>query len=428
MVATVHHLHPPSLPLAGFLRVGHTGQKKLESLHAAGRFPYRRIVFDAAHLAEQMGLLARLRASGCEIVLDPNFAEMATEGRFRSAASPLPWANQERPWRADDFGPGRNANLARLIAEFAVQHGVNVVLAPTHLLETAADHWHSVDFSFCEMLRQELDRLGGQAIAIDYQLITTNAVLRDAQQRSQVMIGISDLPVENIWLRVSGFGATATGTGTRHFIESVADLHHVGRPFVADCAGGFAALAALAFGTIGGICHGVGQKEGFRATDWKKPPGPGGSKRRIYVPELDRHFPEDQLDAIFAARFGRARFGCNDTSCCRHGIDDMMENPHAHFITQRSRQLDNLSVVPEARRAEHFLLQQLEPAVRSARLGARLKIADDDTRRLVDDARRRLVSLRDALDALDSRGGIATRSPTVAFRGGGGAIAAMLGR
>jgi hypothetical protein len=427
MAATVHHLHPPSPHLSGFLRVGYTGQKKLEALHAGGRFPYRRAVFDAAHLVEQIGLLERLRASGCEIVLDPNFAEMATEGRFRSAVSRLPWANQERPWRREDFGPGRNANLASLIAEFAVQHGTNVLLAPTHLLETAVDGWQSVDFSFCEMLRRELDRLGGQAIAIDYQLITTNAVLRDEQQRPQLISGIGDLPIENVWLRVSGFGATATGAGTRHFIESVADLHQFGWPFVVDCAGGFAALAALAFGAVSGICHGVGQREGFKASDWKKPPGGGGSKRRIYIPELDQHFTEDQLNAIFAAR-GRSRFGCNDASCCRHGIDDMMENPHAHFITQRSRQLDNLSVVPDTRRAEHFLLQQLEPAVRSARLGARLKIADDDTRRLVDDARKRLVSLRDALDDLESRGGVTTRSRAVAFRGGGGVVAAMLGR
>jgi hypothetical protein len=106
----------------------------------------------------------------------------------------------------------------------------------------------------------------------------------------------------------------------------------------------------------------------------------------------------------------------------------MKENPHAHFITQLSRQLDQLSVVPDARRAEHFLLQQLEPAVRSARLGAKLKILDDDTRRLVDDARKRLVLLRDALDDLDSRGGIPTRSLTIPFRGGGGTVAAVLGR
>ena len=105
-----------------------------------------------------------------------------------------------------------------------------------------------------------------------------------------------------------------------------------------------------------------------------------------------------------------------------------MENSHAHFITQRNRQLESLSVIPDPRRAEHFLLQQLEPAVRSSRLGAKLKITDDDTRRLVNDARKRLVALRDTLDDLESRGSIATRSPPVAFRGGGGAVSAVLGR
>jgi hypothetical protein len=111
-----------------------------------------------------------------------------------------------------------------------------------------------------------------------------------------------------------------------------------------------------------------------------------------------------------------------------HGTDDMTENPHAHFITQRNRQLESLSVILDQRRAEHFLFQQLEPAVRSARLGAKLKISDDDTRRLVDDARQRLVALRDTVDDLESRGGIATRSSPVAFRGGGGAVSAVLGR
>jgi hypothetical protein len=85
-------------------------------------------------------------------------------------------------------------------------------------------------------------------------------------------------------------------------------------------------------------------------------------------------------------------------------------------------------VAPDVRRVEHFLPGNLELAVRSARLGVRLKIADDDTRRFVDDARKRLVRLRDALDDLDSQGGIATRSPAVSFRGGGGAVAAVLGR
>ena len=59
--------------------------------------------------------------------------------------------------------------------------GLNAVLAPTHLVEATDNRWRSIDLSFCEVLRRELDRLWGQAIAIDHQLITTYSVLRDEE-------------------------------------------------------------------------------------------------------------------------------------------------------------------------------------------------------------------------------------------------------
>lgn len=117
MAAKVHILHPHSPPIGGFLRVGHTGHRKLEAVYAAGRFPYRRLVFDASHIAEQHELLKVMRVSGCERVLDPNFAEMAMSGRFESAVSKLPWANPERPWQPTDFSPGRNLDVADLQAK-----------------------------------------------------------------------------------------------------------------------------------------------------------------------------------------------------------------------------------------------------------------------------------------------------------------------
>ena len=61
MAATLHVLRPQAPPLAGFLRVGHTGDRKLMDLQAAGRLPFRRIVFDAAHLGEQVELVKRLK-------------------------------------------------------------------------------------------------------------------------------------------------------------------------------------------------------------------------------------------------------------------------------------------------------------------------------------------------------------------------------
>ncbi len=272
----------------------------------------------------------------------------------------------------------------------------------------------------CEDLRRELDRLGGAGIAIDYQLITTNALLKDAQARDDLVADVDTMPIQNVWLRTSGFGATETGVGTRHFIEAVRGLHRMDRPLVADCVGGFAGLAALAFGAVGGISHGAGQKESFDANDWKALPSDkkGGSSSRIYVPDLDRHFKEDHLSVILAARGGRSRFGCNDSSCCRDGIEDMVENPGAHFITQRARQLEDLSRVPETRRAEHFLLRHLDPAIRSARVGTRLDISEPRVKDTVEKAKARLIRLRDALADLQVNDASATRSRPPAFRGG----------
>ena len=135
MAATLHVLRPQTPPIAGYLRIGHTGHRKLLDLQAAGRLPFRRVVFDAAHFDDQVELAKTLKASGCEIVLDPNFAEMATVGRFGSSSlQKLPWANLERPWEPGDFDRRRNRDAAKAIAEFAVSAGVHAVLAPAHLL------------------------------------------------------------------------------------------------------------------------------------------------------------------------------------------------------------------------------------------------------------------------------------------------------
>ena len=244
-MATVHVLRPTSTPPAAFLRVGHTGHQRLEALHAANRFPYRRVVFDAAHVRHQDDLLCLLKSTGCEIVLDLDFAETASPVRFSSAVSKLPWGNPERPWLPSDFGPGRNADLLKFMAEFAVQVSADAVLAPAHAIEAAEDPWRAIDLAACARLRAELDRAGGSHIAIDYQLITTARVLKDLQQLALVTEGLADLPIQNVWVRVSGFGSTATGAGTRHVIEATRGLHTLGRPLVIDMAGGFAGLATL---------------------------------------------------------------------------------------------------------------------------------------------------------------------------------------
>jgi len=106
----------------------------------------------------------------------------------------------------------------------------------------------------------------------------------------------------------------------------------------------------------------------------------------------------------------------------------MFENNNSHFINQRMRQIEDLSGIEEARRADHFLLNHLDLAVRAARQGTRMKIADESVRKTLENVRSRLGRLRDTLGNLHSTDYYTSRFKPVVFRGGGGVVAALLGR
>jgi hypothetical protein len=415
--SNVHILHPSSPPLAGYLRVGHTGHHKLEALHAADRLSFSRLVFDAAYVVGQADFLRAQKAAGREIVIDLNVAETAMPGRFGSAAGKLPWGNPDRPWTPGDFGATRNDDFAKRFAQFIATIGPSAVLAPVHVAD--GDDWRSIDIRATERLRIELDRVGAKDVAIDHLIIIGAREFRDSEKRGAALAGLGDLPVQNLWVRISGFGATSTGARTRHVIEAARSVQDLSLPLVLDMAGGFAGLSALAFGAFGGISHGAGQRESFDLAQWRKLPNGkgGGTSFRVYVPDLDRYLTEEQLRAFFAVRGTKARFACVDSSCCSHH-EDMLENGHAHFITQRSRQLDVISKIPPLRRAENFLLRQLDPAVRSTKQASKLKFGDEGVQKLVVDAKSRLTRLRDALGALHETDGVAVPiSASPLFRG-----------
>ena len=417
--ATVHQLHRPVPPPAAFLRVGHTGHHRLEALLAADRLAFRRLVFDAAHLHSQRDLLSAASRAGFEIVLDLNVAESAALSRVGSAISKLPWANPDRPWTPADFAAGRNDDLFKRMAEFVVSSGAHVVLGPSHAFDD--EGWVDIDRDGSHRLRDELDQAGAADVAIDHLAIVGARELRDPDHRRAIVTAVGNLPIQNLWLRIGGFGATATGVGTRHVIEASRSLLEVSRPLILDMAGGFAALAPLAFGAIGGISHGVAQRESFDLAAWRKPPVPrkgGGTPSKVYLAELDRYLDVDQAAAFFAVRGTKARFSCSDGRCCPSGIEDMTENANAHFLTQRHKQVDALAAVPETRRAEHFLLHQLDPALRSARQASKLKFGDEKLQKVVADTKGRLGRLRDVLGALhEADAGVASRSRAPSLRG-----------
>jgi hypothetical protein len=426
MTATIHRLHK-STPVASYLRVGHRDHKWLEDQLARGALPNRRFVFEAAYIRQQRDLVSLLRAANCEIVLDTNFAELSSIGKFQGASRQLPWARDDRPWSAEDLVGNRAEYVASQIAEFAVEEHVDAILSPNGLIETDND-WLTAGVRMNAALYRTLQRSGGNHISLDYQLIGTMALLREADFRADVKAALKDVAAENVWLRTSGHDANSTGTASRRYVEAVCDLHEINRPFIADMTGGFPALSAAAAGAIGGFSYGVGQKEAFRANDYKRTPvGGGGVAKRVYVNELGRWISEDQFVIMAQAKGAKPKLICRDTSCCANGRDDMIDNHNGHFLKSRIAQIEQISRVPDERREADFLLKHIAPAHRTARALARLDYGDEKTLKTILNEKKRLTLMNDVLADMHADSVNRTRSEAPLFRGNTNSLA-ILGR
>ena len=424
-MAKIHYLQGRPRPIAHFVRVGHSGHRQLEALYEARRFRPSRVVIDAAHYDVQRDLIDALWQARCEIVLDSNVAELSAIGCFAGASRMLPWAHRERPLEPRDFKRSGKRAIVKEIAAFIAERRVDAVLAPTHLIRGARDEWIMVDLWACEMLREELDAAGASQVTIDYPLIMNYATLRDSAHRRALSSDLAQLPFDNLWLRISGFGADASGVGVRRYVSCVADFHAMGKPVVADCVGGLSGLAVAAFGAVSSIAHGVGEKERFDAGGWARPrrSGGGGQSGRLYLPGIDRQLKLHQVEAIMRARGGRRLLACQDRDCCPLGFDDTVRDPKGHFLTQRGKQLEDIGRTHTDRRISRFLDHHLTIADRAARQAAKLNVGDAGIEKALKKASLRLDRMRAVLEDLDNTlGPEASRSkevrtrPTVAAR------------
>ncbi len=260
----VVQIRPDRKPLGHYIRIGSTGHNLLEEGLAGNRIYIERAVFDAAVVRSQAGLRDALRNAGAELILDTNIAELSSIGRYEGVARNCPWAVAGRPLAAPDFdGPSGNERFLK-IAQCAVENKFRTILAPTHLLMGPGDPNFALDVRICRELRSVLDASGGEEISIDYPLLISMTSLRDARERAAYIAALRSLPFENLWLRIGSFGASATPTGVRRYIEAAHDFLELERPLLGDNIAGLNALAALAFGAVGGIVHGIGIGETFR--------------------------------------------------------------------------------------------------------------------------------------------------------------------
>lgn len=400
----VIYLHGKPETVGHFLRIGNTGHRQLETLLSSGKMLIDRVVVDASAVLKQRDLISSIANAGGELILDTNVAELSSIGKFSGAVKSAPWANPQSALTLDDLRANSNRDIIGQIARFAVEHKFHMVQAPTHLLEGASDITFNFDRDSTFALRRALDEEGGSNIGINFPLLIKSASLRDPVQRRAFVAGLKDIPFDSIWFRISGFGSDASPSSLRNYIAAAMDFLSLEQPIVADGVGGLAALAIVAFGAAGGICHGVGEKERFDASEWTKPPKPKDSNfgrgKRILIEAIDRSLSEKQLKELLNTPNARKLLSCGDTKCCPHGVEDMLRDPKAHYLRQRVRGINELSLVPDNRRASHYLDKVLTPAERAARNIAKLKIDDKGLKKVLTDSDTRLEKMHSVLEDL----------------------------
>jgi hypothetical protein len=402
-------------PLALWLRPGRVDHKGMLDMIASGDVACFGAVFDPVLSGIHAELREQVLRHRLDAVLDPKTQPAATPGGYTAALGALPWGVR-RPHTLSDFEGISGRRLIAALKDFVLEKGFTQVIAPTRILTAGADPWLAVDIASTRRLREYLDRNGGGAIPIIYSLAVSYAVFRNREQRRLLVRGLRSVPVSELWLKVDGFGAAATPTGVRTYIEAGSDFHELDLPVLADHVGGVAGLSLMAFGAVAGIGHGVTLGERFDAAAWRRPSSDGGfgAHHRVYLPAIDVMLKPKEAEMLvgMSART-RSLFGCNDTRCCPRGVKDMVESPGRHFLYQRMRQISALGLIPEQLRPQRFLDQHVRSASDKAITAATINWPDDQIGEIMakkmQENRKRLDALRVAL------GNHAERSPPRSF-------------
>lgn len=356
------HARPAPERLAMYVRVGRNDHSEILDLIATGERGIFGFVIEAQYVERHHELITEVRNQGFDLILDPKTQPMGFPGGHTAPLAALPWG-LERHHNLSDFEGPQGRSKAAQIAEMATRYGFTQVLGPTHLLSGYDDPWLLRDIAMMEWTRETLTNYGSD-LGLIYSLALPMEVLRKRMERRALIAAIADAPCDAIWLKVENFGDDASGEKTAAYIEACGDFHERNIPVVGDHVGGLPGLSALAFGAVGGIAHGVTMQQVFRPASWRRPrrPTAGGPIRRVYIPQLDMLMKPDVARGLFAtsARI-RARYGCRNTHCCPHGIQDMLNRPARHALYQRAREIERLSTTPQTIRVAGYLDEYVRP-------------------------------------------------------------------
>ena len=399
-----------------FLRPGYAHSHDLLEALAAGHQGLNGVVLDASCDDRQQRIREKVIGAGLEVVLDTQSQQLATVGGRTATVLQVPWAGKS-VHKPDDLRGQKGIEFVRQIASFAIDRGCTAILVPTHFIQGPGDPWLEVDRELTLALRVELDRRGYRRIDLFYSLAMAMAAFRQRDVRTEIIQSLENLPIDQLWLRISRFGQNATGVGFSAYVDAMRDMKRLDLPIVAEYVGGLIGLALLAFGEVSGIAHGITIQESFDEYGWrKKRSGGGGIGKRVYIRELDIHLSPDEAKTLFGAPGAKSKFVCHDTSVCPYGAKDMLDRPGSYFAKVRIKQVADLLVIPPKVRAAEFMEKQVRPITDHAAFAVSKKLGDPQLEQKFDRNRRRLDRLRPVLGALADRSGASVHAKALRKR------------
>jgi hypothetical protein len=347
-----------------YFRVMKNDHNHLSKVLSEDHSGFSGLVFDARYAAWHAELRQEIKQRRTDAILDTRALELALPGSGKSSLEKLKWAGEHARSAVRLNGPEGGTFVTR-IAEFAVEHGFTSILSPNHFLASANSEWLHTDASLVEQLRVVLDQVGGKSIKIHYSLCTNTQVLFDPQARTDTIAAIEGLPIDSLWLKVHPFGSDKGHLSLRRYIEAARDLHMLEVPIIGDRLGTIG-LPILAFGAVSGIESGIALGERFNISSWLKERKTDAKyfypQPRVYASSIYKLLDAETASNLFNLPLAKAKFGCKDRACCKHGIQDMLRNPAQHFLITRMKEVAEIMAAPKSARAYEFLTHRLKPA------------------------------------------------------------------
>ena len=370
-------------PIGHFIRLGDSGYKKNAELHAQNLLKAKRFVVNGSRISHQREDIRMLREGGAEVVLDPRTVELGSPKYCAGDAAKAPWAVEDGTILTPDLrAPGHIFDLYGRIARCAVDHQVDAVLSPSSLVtgdgfKTAFD----IDRAACLAMRSALDASGGKEIAIDYLLVVCLTDLTEEKRRFELIAGLSDLPFENLWLRIATSGGTAGPLTAQRLFKVLSAIHNVGRPIILDYTGGLTGEALISMNVVSGVAHGIGERGSFNVSGWNKPPRlpdedeerQGGRASRVDVSVFGRSFTIPEMETLLSAKGAKSLLIPTDKLTLPNGPSDLRSDVRRLNALEAEKRINVIETTPTVKRPEFFAEVRMKEAELAARKAARLR-------------------------------------------------------